>query len=806
MIPSHDALTAIVTLPARWSLTRPRVAVVGAVLIVLLAMPGLWRLELRTDGKTLVPPDDPVARFDSEARRSFGLRDPMIVLLETRHPNGIFNSGTLEAVRSLTRAILRLEGVDPGHVSSLATELRDRVYEGKGTFQPFLDSLPGRAEEFELLRADLNAPAARPFTGTLVSEDRTAAAIFIGVPEEEPGTRSVLSHQIIDLVDGYPLPELDRVSVAGAPVAEALLGTHILEDLLLLIPATVAIIALVVWLGCRNFWGVALGLLEIGACLVTTFGVMGWIGSPIYLSTVILPVVLVTVALTDEVHLFWHYQEKLAAWDGQGSHLPLVEQTISEMARPLAVASLTTSIGFLSFLGASIGPIRMFGAYAAGGLAFCFVWSVTFIPASLAWLGPRAFTKNLREKAGIGHRLADALAPLIRRRSAILALASLLTLIAAAGMPRLRIQDSWVHNFSVSSPLRQASERVDRKLHGSHILLAHVSVDPSSSDVDPLLQPASLALLREFEEFASTQPRVGGVTGLASSLEAMAHFWDMTPAVGSPHSLPEAREARRLLTRYALIHGEDRLRALIDDRGAATILTISLKDANYQDTARLMEALQQFRPKSPSPSTLRIQFCGDVALSQAMIPAIVSSQIASLVLDLVIVSSLLVLFYRAPRFALLALLPTLLTIVMLFGFMGWSGLPLGVATSLFCVIIIGVGVDYAVYFLEGVTRARGRSESEPVSCALRESGPAIITDILALAIGFGVLTLSHVPTNARLGSLLVLGMVCCGLLTLVGLGALLHDSPKLPNHRVLQDELSSASTLQVRGEILSGES
>lgn len=797
MIPSDDALTALVTLPARWSLARPRAAIVGAGLLVLLAIPGLWRLELRTDGKALVPPGDSVARFDSEARRSFGLRDPIIVLIETRHPDGIFNPGTLEAVRGLTRAILRLEDVDPGHVSSLATELRDRIYEGEGTFQPFLESLPRWEVELDLLRDDLNAPAARPFTGTLVSEDRTAAAIFIGVPGEEPGARSMLAQRIIDLVAGYPLAEPDRASVAGAPVAEALLGTHILEDLLLLVPATIAIIALVVWLGCRNFWGVALGLVEIGSCLVTTFGVMGWIGSPVYLSTVILPVVLVTVALTDEVHLFWHYQDKLAAWDGQGSHIPLVEQTISEMARPLAVASLTTSIGFLSFLGASIEPIRMFGVYAAGGLAFCLGWSVTFIPASLAWIGPRAFTQKTRDRAGIGHRLADALAPLIRRRSATLALALLLTLIAAAGMPRLRIQDSWVHNFSVSSPLRQASERVDRKLHGSHILLAHVSVDPPSSDVDPLLQPASLGLLREFEEFARTQPRVGGVTGLASSLEAMAHFWDMTPAVGEPPSLPEAREARRLLTRYALVSGEDRLRALIDERGAATILTISLKDANYQDTARLMEALRQFRPESPHPLAWRIRFCGDVALSQSMIPAIVSSQIASLVLDLVIVSSLLVLFYRSARFALLALLPTLLTIVMLFGFMGWTGLPLGVATSLFCVIIIGVGVDYAVYFLEGVKRARGRRQSEPVSCALRESSPAIITDILALAIGFGALTLSHVPTNARLGSILFLGMVCCGLFTLVGLGALLRDSPKLTNHRVSQGELSSASTPQV---------
>ena len=83
---------------ALFSIGHPRRVIAAFTVLVLLAAPGLFRLQLRTDGHALVPADDPAVRFDAEVRRHFGLRDPIVVVLETGRPDGIFDPGTLRRV------------------------------------------------------------------------------------------------------------------------------------------------------------------------------------------------------------------------------------------------------------------------------------------------------------------------------------------------------------------------------------------------------------------------------------------------------------------------------------------------------------------------------------------------------------------------------------------------------------------------------------------------------------------------------------------------------------------------------------
>ena len=87
---------------ARRAIRRPwwTIALLGA--LVLAAAPGVLRLEVRTDGQALVPRDDPIVERDAEIRSRFGLRDPSVVLIETSHPECIYNPETLAAVQGIS--------------------------------------------------------------------------------------------------------------------------------------------------------------------------------------------------------------------------------------------------------------------------------------------------------------------------------------------------------------------------------------------------------------------------------------------------------------------------------------------------------------------------------------------------------------------------------------------------------------------------------------------------------------------------------------------------------------------------------
>jgi predicted RND superfamily exporter protein len=184
-----------------------------------------------------------------------------------------------------------------------------------------------------------------------------------------------------------------------------------------------------------------------------------------------------------------------------------------------------------------------------------------------------------------------------------------------------------------------------------------------------------------------------------------------------------------------------------------------------------MTALRSYEREHLTPLGVKLDFAGDVAVSQAMIPAIVENQIVSVLLALVGSFLAVWLLYRSLRVAICASLPSALAALWIFGTMGWAGIPLGVATSMFSAITLGIGVDYAVHFMERFLAAG--PGADPVRRAVETVGPEIVADTLAVASGFGLLALSHIPTIARLGALVGVALLASSLLTLVGLGALL---------------------------------
>ncbi len=110
-----------------------------------------------------------------------------------------------------------------------------------------------------------------------------------------------------------------------------------------------------------------------------------------------------------------------------------------------------------------------------------------------------------------------------------------------------------------------------------------------------------------------------------------------------------------------------------------------------------------------------------------------------------------------------------------FAVMGSLDVPLGVATSMFSGMTIGVGVDYAIHLMERVklNTAGEANRGEAIVRAIQESGPAIVIDALAIALGFGVLLMSQVPANRRLGGLVILAVGTCLVATFVLVPALL---------------------------------
>ncbi len=761
------------------SLAQPVRVLVGAAILVGIPALGLSRLELRTDGAALVPPGDPAVAADRAIRARFGLRDPVVVLVESSDPRGIYNRRTLLRLRDLSRRLAAVDGVAPEDVSSLATERSFRYHREAPHYRSFFDPFPESAEDLVRLRSDVDAVGL--FTGTLVSKDAAAAAVLVGVApasdREAVGERRALTRRIAAVARAAQGPP-DRVSVVGAPVAEALLGDHILQDLVVLLPLALVSMALVFWLGCRRFAGVLVGLSEIGACLAWTFGLMGWLGVPVYLTTAVLPVILTCVGLADEVHLLWRYQRLLAEEPGR-PHLELLARTFRELARPVVFTSLTTAAGFLSFAVSPLPAVRSFGIFAACGVLFCLAWSLAVVPAIVAWL-PAGALRRPPSRRRVRWWPAGPLPRGLRRRAAVLSVLGLVTLLLAAGVPRLSVQDSWESGFAPASAFRRASDRANRLLAGTHTLLVEVGFP---SGTMPLLQPGAVRAIGDFEAFLAGRPRVGKVLGLRSHVTTTRYL-----AADRQEDLRRVPErpsfVRQMIALEGLVRGEDKRGELIDEGFRHTVITVLLEGANYRDTKVLLAAIRRYAAKHLAPLGASLRFGGDVAVSQAMIPAIVRGQLASLGLALAGMLVMAGLLYGSASVALVVVAPVSAAVLWIFGVMGWLDIPLGVATSMFCAVTLGIGVDYAIHLFDRYRSERAAGHPRPGEAAIRQAGPAILADAAAIALGFGILAFSRVPANRALGLLIAgaLGVSC--LLTLVGQGAWLTRSARRRNPSV----------------------
>jgi predicted RND superfamily exporter protein len=836
-----------------------------------IAAPGLLRLELRTDGRALVPASAPQVIYDREVRDTFGVRDPIAVVLRSDHEDGIFRTETLRRVAELTTAFEGLLGVHSFDVVSLATELSFRHRPGTIRFRRLLEPVPESAEQLAELRDDLRR--IELYNGTLVSADGSATAILVATPPERD--RRQLIREIRGLIAASPAAAGERVEVLGAPVAESLLGSHILADLgvppsLLgdavrrggMVPIAVTLMAVVFLVAFRRPAAALLPLTEIGVCLAIVFGVMGWLGVPVYLTISVLPVILTAVGAADEIHVFRRYTELSPDPSaGADANRELVRKTLQEMAPPIVKTSVTTAVAFLSFTLSPIPAVRAFGLCTAFGVLLCMVYSLTVIPALLVLGGARPWVgrHGWRPATQIG-RLATAVAGLaFRHRVVVLLVAGVAALLAVDGVRRITVQDSWIDGFAATSDFARATRWFDDQFLGAHLLHLALEVDAPSlageveeSDLDtfeltlaapagleparlvdawirvralvadgrewrtwcesarreesklvltmprrrgsarfflrpqagdrlgyeirsePFTSPAVMQRVAALEAFVAALPGVGGVLGPARYLETVGFM--VRPNDPQSRRLPgDPQTARNRWSNYGRMRGEERLAQLVDAGRRRALVTLFLEDSNYVDTSRLMSEMRDFERQHLLPHGIRLGFAGDVAVSQATIDAIVTTQVRSLLLSLAGILVVAAILSRSLWRGFYCLIPPAFAVLLCFAAMGWLAIPLGVATSMFAGMTLGVGVDFAIHLLARHDRARqaGLQGEAAVAAALTTTGPAIVIDACAVALGFGVLVFSQVPANARLGGLLVVSVLACLLTTLLAVPALL---------------------------------
>lgn len=254
--------------------------------------------------------------------------------------------------------------------------------------------------------------------------------------------------------------------------------------------------------------------------------------------------------------------------------------------------------------------------------------------------------------------------------------------------------------------------------------------------------------------------------GIPDSSEQLAAVWSVATEIGVPFDE----------TRLALTPDDVNTAIDLDAEPSATVLSMGL--VNSRSQASITDAEEALTPivdglRSELGGT--IQLTGSPFVREASLEA--TSRALRVSLPIAVVLCLLVagVFLRSMRFGVASVLPILMTVAWLYGFMEVAGYAINIVTATIAAVSIGVGIDFAIHFIvryrEELDRLGDRFDA--VRVAGEGTGTALLASALSSSIGFGILAFAPMPLFAAYGFLTAVMIAMAATATLVVLPSIL---------------------------------
>ena len=206
-------------------------------------------------------------------------------------------------------------------------------------------------------------------------------------------------------------------------------------------------------------------------------------------------------------------------------------------------------------------------------------------------------------------------------------------------------------------------------------------------------------------------------------------------------------------------------------------ITCQLRNHNTTNTGYIIKAAEAYA-KEHFPEGYTLKATGSGEMEYTMTDMIVSSQLTSLFISLLSVFIIIAISFKSGWAGILGAVPLAFTILLNYMMMGFCHINLDLITSIIASVAVGVGIDYTIHFLS--TYKEERSKSSDIVAVTKEtfkkSGHGIITNALAVGLGFLVLCLSKFIILRYLGILVAIVMFTSSFLAMTIIPGILNLS------------------------------
>ena len=752
------------------------------------------RLEIDASAETLLLKGDKDLEFTREIGKRFTAPEFLVVTYSI-NDGELLDQNHIENIQELIQIVSTFKQVDTitsiTNVPLLQSPVRpiQELVKGVNTLlSPNIDK--------ELAKKEfLSSPI---YKNNLVSEDFKTTALLINLKRDtkyfellESGdeksfkeyrdTLRVEIHQFItdirDTLTSFEKQKDVSLHLGGAPMIGDDMVEFVKYDLKTFGSVIVLLLIIILYILLKEIKWVLIPLLICTISIVMTSGLLGLFGWEITVisSNFISLQLIMNMSLV--VHLIIKYKELLIKYE-EHTQRQLLVQTVEQMIKPSFFVVITTIAGFSSLVFSNILPVINFGWMMSVGIVVSLLLTFLLFPVAIS-----LFTKSEMDHKKQSSIFTSYMAYLaINYKKTILGATGLVVLFSLTGALNLKVENSFIDYFKQDTDIYKGMKLIDQKLGGTTPLDVVITFKENSDEIQKIevKQNDSFDMLDEFaDEFAVSEEDKEQYWFTKTKLDKIREvhqYLDSLEPIGKVLSLATLLDVGKVLNDGKELDGvtlalmnqelpqkykEVILSPYIDiQNNMARISTRIIDSQEGLQRDQLLKQIDAHLKTIMEPSYEEYRVSNLLVIYNNMLQSLFDSQIKTIFVVLLILFVMFLILFKDIKIAIIAIIVNSVPVSVIFGVMGWFGIPLDMMTITIAAISIGIAVDDTIHYIHrfNLEHAKHFNTLESIKNAHASIGRAMFYTSTIIVIGFSVLVLSNFIPTIYFGILTMLAM------------------------------------------------
>lgn len=559
--------------------------------------------------------------------------------------------------------------------------------------------------------------------------------------------------------DGFVLKQIKEIEkylseknykyyASGDLYMQQKIGDYVTWILYFLPPVAFFLIFLVFRIKMGSIKSTILAIFPAGIAAIWTLGLIGVTEGNVSLITVLAPIFTIVIGSADGLHFISHIQESRS--EGY-NNIDSITHTLKMVGIPMIITTVTSIAGFMALLFMNTKAINNLAIFASVGIAFAGLSTWIILPLILTGkiklknpkkskIGINLFIKKLWGKKSIG-------------------ILVLLITFSVLLFPKIKNEFNLLMVYRENTDIYKSFEKFMEINGGSVPVFTLIKTE------DNILSKENAEKILNYEEELLKKNSVNKVMSVYDIYSLLNQRIYNKDNPEYPNQLQI-----NLINTFINQLESNPINNFLDLNANASRVIIFPNSLKNEDLRVIQNITEKY-----DKGNLELKLSGVQYYMYDLNKDMVINQAGSLIIAFGLIIFLLWISLKKFLPAIISLIPIASTVIILFGFLGLSGISLNLITTTIFSITLGVGIDYAVHFTSVWKnyREKGLTSEESSEKAFKYTSRPIIANALGLAFGVSSMLFSPLKIHVYISVLMWVSMLAAVFLSLSVLPSIL---------------------------------